>query len=144
MKKVLWVLGMLLSLGFFSACSSDDEVYSAFSKSDENSSESNEKTDSTGVDSYICGTIQLIDHEELGKYVFINELRMPEGDDKYNYIETVVVPKDEFPLQNYKTGDTISFNIVEVLSEFPPFRDSMHSYPPSTEYLCSIKLYKIL
>ena len=103
---------------------------------------SDEKMDSTGVESYICGTIQLIDYEEFGKYVFIDGLEMPKGDDKYSYIKTVVVPKDEFPLQKYQTGDVIYFNIVEVKSEFPPFRDAMHSYPSSTEYLCSIELYK--
>lgn len=139
MKKIILFLGVLLSLGVLSACSSDDEVYSTSSKN--NSSESEEKTDSTGTGSYICGTIQLIDHEELGKYVFIGGLKMPEGDDKFSYIETVVVPKDEFPLQDYHSGDIISFIIVEVKSEFPnPFRDAMHSYPPSTQYLCSIEL----
>ena len=137
MRKVIFVLGVLLSLGVFCACGSDDEVNSAFPDN-----KNDEKTDSTGLESYICGTIQLIDHEELGKYVFIGGLMMPEGDDNYSYIETVVVPKDEFPLQDYQSGDNISFVIVEVKSEFPPFRDAMHSYPPSTQYLCSIKLYK--
>ena len=142
MRKVLFGLGVLLSLELFSACSSDDEVNSTPLDNYEYSSKNDEKTDSTGLESYICGTIQLIDHEELGKYVFIGGLTMPEGDDKYSYIETVVVPKDEFPLQDYHSGDNISFIIVEVKSEFPPFRDAMHSYPPSTQYLCSIELYK--
>ena len=160
MKKVFFILGVLLSLGMFCACSSDDDipvvgdeqnsVGSIGNENDEgedsevteSSEDCDEKTDSIGLESYICGTIQLIDHEELGKYVFIGGLTMPEGDDKYSYIETVVVPKDEFPLQDYHSGDNIAFVIVEVKSEFPPFRDAMHSYSPSTQYLCSIKLYK--
>ena len=127
MRKLLLALGVLLSLGIFCACSSDDEVFSTSPDIDEN---------------YFCGTIQLFDHEELGKYVFIDVLKMPEGDDKYRYIKTVVVPKDKFPLLDYHTGDIISFVIVEVESEFPSFRDAMHSYPPSTQFLCSIELYK--
>ena len=142
MKKVLLILGVLLSLGLFCACSSGDEADSTSLERGDFSSRSEEKTDSTELESYISGTIRLFDHEELGKYVFVDELKMPEGDDKYSYLETVVVPKNEFPLQNYETGDVISFNIVEVLSEFPPFRDAMHSYSPSTQYLCSITLYK--
>ena len=149
----------MLSFGMFCACSSDDDIpvvgdvqnsignsgnendEGEDSEMTESGEDVDEKTDSTGVESYISGTIQLIDHEELGKYVFIDGLKMPEGDDKYSYIETVVVPKDEFPLQDYHSGDIISFVIVEVKSEFPnPFSDAMHSYPPSTQYLCSIEL----
>jgi len=135
MKKVFFIIGVLLTLGMFCACSNDDEV-------NPTSSESDEKTDSNESKTYISGTIRLFDHEELGKYVFIDELKMPEEDDTYSYIETVVVPKDEFPLQNYKAGDVISFNIVEVKWAFPMISDHMHSYPPSTQFLCSIILYK--
>lgn len=142
MKRIAFFMSVLLSLSMFCACSSDDVVDSTTTNSGDSSSENDEKTDSTKLESYICGTIQFINHEELGNYVFINELRMPEGEDNYNYIETVVVSKDEFPLQQYQTGDVIYFIIVEVKSEFPPFRDAMHSYPPSKEYLCSIELHK--
>ena len=159
MKKNFFILGVSLLFGMFCACSSDDgipvvgdgqnTVGSIGNENDEGENsevtesgeDGDEKTDSIGSESYISGTIQLIDHEELGKYVFIGGLKMPEGDDKFSYIETVVVPKDEFPLQDYHSGDIISFIIVEVKSEFPnPFRDAMHSYPPSTQYLCSIEL----
>ena len=122
MKKILFITGVLLLLGIFSACSSDDE-------------------DTDKSKAYISGTIRLFDHEELGKYVFIDELKMPKGDTQYSYIETVVVPKAEFPLQHFQTGDAITFKIVEVHSEFPLIRDAMLSYPPSTKYLCSIELY---
>ena len=119
MKNKIYLLGVLLSVVMVSACS-----------------------DNTEEESYICGTIQLIDYEALEKYVFIGELKMPKGNDKYSHIKTVVVPKDEFPLRDYHTGDIIYFTIVKVESEFPPFRDAMHIYPPSTQYLCSVKLHK--
>lgn len=123
MKNILFILiGMLLSFGILSSCSSDEE-------------------DTYKSKAYISGTIRLFDHEELGKYVFIDELKMPKGDTKYNYIETVVVSKAMFPLQHFQTGDAITFKIVEVHSEFPLIRDAMHSYPPSKKYLCSIELY---
>lgn len=135
-------MSVLLSVGLFCACSSGDETDSSPLERGDHSSRSEEKTDSTELESCISGTIRLFDHEELGKFVFIDELKMPEGDDKYSYIETVVVPKNEFPLQDYETGDVISFNIVEVKWAFPMFRDHLHSYPPSTQYVCSITLYK--
>ena len=139
MEKKLFTMFMMVLLAMAAVgvcgCDSDSEVNTTTSISDES-------TDSVGLESYICGTIQLFNHEELGKYVFIDKLIMPKGDDKYSFIKTVVVPKDEFPLLNYHTGDIIHFIIVEVESEFPPIRDAMHSYPPSTEFLCKIEIYK--
>ena len=67
--------------------------------------------------SCITGTIYIPDQEE--RCVFIGDLHMPNGVDKYSYMETVVVEKDDFPLQKYQTGDVIDFNIVEVKSEYP-------------------------
>ena len=94
------------------------------------------------VESCVSGTI-LIEPEESGQYVYIGELKMSPENEKYSYIETIVVPKDESPLQDYRKGDVIDFQILEVKSEFPPIRDAMHSYPfPYPEYLCSIKLCK--
>ena len=85
--------------------------------------------------SCITGTIYSFNHDESDKFVFIGGLTMP--GDKYSYIKTVVVPKDEFPLQNYKVGDIIVFNIVEIMSEYPtPYI----GWERCTAYLCSIKL----
>ena len=89
--------------------------------------------------SCITGTIYIPDQEVGEKYVFIMELKMPEGNANYSDIEHIVVPKDEFPLQNYQTGDVIDFNIVEVKSEYPP--DPI-GYVRHTVFLCSIKQCK--
>ena len=64
-------------------------------------------------------------------------------DSKYSYIEVVAVLKDEFPVQNYHTGDIVDFEIVEVKELIP--RIVLHLftdvYDPD-RYLCSIKLCK--
>jgi hypothetical protein len=118
MRKLTIVLSLLLSLGLFYACSSDEE-----DTSEESISES-----------CISGTI-VYEHDD---FVFVSGLKMPEND-IYSYINTVVVSKDEFPFENYQIGDVIDFEIVDVNYAFPPFKDTLHSYPPSTDYLCSIK-----
>jgi len=122
MKRALFVLGMLLTFGLFCACSSDDEVY-------------------TEAESCISGTIILYEgEEEPDDCVFIGYLTMPERvKDKYNRIKTVVIPKDEFPLQDYQDGDIIDFNIVEVKSSYPEIQIGV--FPP-TAFLCSISLCK--
>lgn len=114
MKKVVFMMSLLLTLGLFCACSNDDET------------------------SFISGSILLFDEEEIDDYVFIGKLTMPEGSG-YNYIKTVVIPKNEFPLQHYHEGEAIDFNIVEVKSQFPLIQT--HLFTP-TAYLCSIKLCK--
>lgn len=86
----------------------------------------------------ISGTIVAgCDNEESGNCVFIGGLVFPEGDEKYSYIETVVVPKDEFTLHDYKIGDKITFTIVEVKSTYP---ELYIGYERCTAFLCSIKI----
>lgn len=138
-KKLFFILGVLLSLGMFFACSSDEEVSSVSS-----SPESGEKKDSIESESCISGTIIIHEGDEgdenVDNNVFIGYLTMPEGEkDKYNYIKTVVVPKDEFPFQYYQDGDIIDFNIVEVKSTFPPIGTGLFT---PTAFLCSISLCK--
>ena len=124
MKKVLLALFCVLpSLAMFSACGSDDEE--------------SEIIDANGK--CISGTIFLTNGERESQYVFIHVLNYPEGDDKYRRINVVVVPKDEFPLSHYQSGDIISFSIVEVKFSYLDFTDGLHSQTP---YVCSIKLCK--
>jgi hypothetical protein len=125
-KRLFIYLPLLYAMMFSSmGCSGDDE--------------NNE------VKSCVSGTIYGIGPEGPGEpgYVFIGEIKVPTNDEKYSYIEIVVVPKDEFPLQDYQEGDVIDFQILEVKSEFPPYRDHLHIDPyPYPEFLCSIKLCK--
>ena len=124
MKKILLALFCVLpSLAMFSACGSDDEE--------------SEIIDANGK--CISGTIYLVNGERESQYVFIDVLNYPEGDDKYRRINVVVVPKDEFPLSHYQSGDIISFSIVEVKFSYLDFTDGLHSQTP---YVCSIKLCK--
>ena len=124
MKKILLALFCVLpSLGMLSACGSDDEE--------------SEIIDANGK--CISGTIFLTNGERESQYVFIDVLNYPEGDDKYRRINVVVVPKDEFPLSHYQSGDIISFSIVEVKFSYLDFTDGLHSQTP---YVCSIKLCK--
>ena len=132
MKKVFFVLGVLLSFGLFCACSSDEEV-SPVSSSPENG----EERDSVELKSCISGTICLTDEGDGKDLVFINELQLPKGDDTYSNIKTVVVLKDEFPLIQYQAGDIISFKIIKIWSSYP--RDDQGLDTP-TKYLCSIEL----
>ena len=124
MKKVILALFCVLpSLAMFSACGSDDEE--------------SEIIDANGK--CISGTIYLVNGERESQYVFIDVLNYPEGEEKYKNIKVVVVPKDEFPLSRYQTGDIISFSIVEVKFSYLDFTDGLHSQTP---YVCSIKLCK--
>ena len=114
-KRIFKFLPLLLLMAgamFVASCSSDDDMC-------------------------ITGTIHLYDPN--GLVVFIGELNIPEGCDQYSDIKTVVVSKDEFPIQHYQDGDVIDFNIVEVQYRFPPIQDAFHIYPPSASYMCSIK-----
>ena len=129
---------MITAGAMLTACSSDkeDEEYPT-------SSERTNKVDANEIVNYadICfsGRIALIEHEELGKYVFIGELISPEEIDNF-YIKTIVVPKDEFPLQKYKNGDIITFNIIEIKYSFPLIHPALYTYPSPSQFLCSIKL----
>ena len=123
MKKILLALFCVLpSLAMFSACGSDDEEP--------------EIIDANGK--CISGTIFLTNGERESQYVFIHVLNYPEEEDKYKHIKVVAVPKDEFPLSRYQTGDIISFLILEVKSSYLKFTDDLYDYP----YICSIKLCK--
>jgi hypothetical protein len=95
-------------------------------------------------DSCISGDIMLLKssypyNPGLEDYISIVRLNMPEGDDKYNYIKAVVVPKEELPSYFYYDGAVIDFNITEVKSRFPLVQTGDY---PQTVFLCSIKLCK--
>ena len=125
-KTAFIIMAMLASLGLLSACSSDEE----------------EKSPS----SCISGTI-IIDYEVDPDHLLIKDLEMPIGDNKYSFIKIVVVPIDEFPVQDYKTGDIIDFTIDEIKAPIPlmpmPSPDPIStSYTDTYKYLCSIKLCK--
>ncbi len=124
MKKVILALFCVLpSLAMFSACGSDDEEP--------------EIIDANGK--CISGTIFLTNGERESQYVFIHVLNYPEEEDKYKHIKVVAVPKDEFPLSRYQTGDIISFLIVEVKS---PYLNVTYGPMIQNLYICSIKLCK--
>ena len=121
--KFLILLLLVASTIFVASCSSDDEESAII--------------DANGK--CISGTIYLVNGERESQYVFIDVLNYPEGDDKYRRINVVVVPKDEFPLSHYQSGDIISFSIVEVKFSYLDFTDGLHSQTP---YVCSVKLCK--
>ena len=113
---------MLLAMGLTSACSSDDEL------------------ESIDLSSCISGTVHF---DQDGQYVYISELNMPDEECAFSYIETVVVPQNEFPFKDYHEGDIISFAIVKVKSEYPiipGLRDGLHR---ATTFLCSIKIISV-
>ncbi|MBQ9677833.1 MAG: hypothetical protein IJV44_06825 [Prevotella sp.] len=123
MKKFFLVLSLLLSLGTFCACSNDEEE---------------------SPSSCISGTIFIQDPSR--PYVYFDNLKMPK-DSKYSYIEVVAVLKDEFPVQNYHTGDIVDFEIVEVKESLPYWHVHVAlydygDYADPARYLCSIKLCK--
>lgn len=124
MKNKLVMMLCFLLIIISAGCSSDDDSYDTIHK-----------------ESCISGEIQLFKPLNPGieDYVSIVRLNMPEGDDKYNYIEAVVVPKDELPSRFYHDGVVVDFNIVEVKSPFPFVQTG--DYPP-TAFLCSIELCK--
>ena len=88
----------------------------------------------------ITGTVRLIEHEGLTEYVFIEDLEFPSHDTTYDYIEMIVVPKEEFPSQDYQSGDIISFTIKEIISPFPPFTQWPYTPPTYTCFIGSIQL----
>ena len=103
-KRIFKFLPLLLLVAgavFVASCSSDDD--SAIKESEGMS---------------LSGTIYLLNDD---KYVFIGigGLFFPNETGNYRYIETVVIPKDEFPLEQYQSGDNICFSIVGVKSTYP-------------------------
>jgi hypothetical protein len=92
-------------------------------------------------ESCITGKIQNVksDEEVVDNYVFIGVLNTSGEGAKYGYIKTVVVPKEDFPLQYYHVNDIISFDIMEVKSTYPV---NYLGYEKCTAYICTIKLCK--
>lgn len=91
---------------------------------------SNSDSDESDILANYCISGKIVgDDEEL---VFIRDLNMPAN---YNYIKTVVVPKDEFPLQQYQPGDIIDFKIVSIKSSYPA---DDQGFDKPTQYVCSI------
>ena len=142
-KKVFLtaIASLLLFVGIW-GCSSDEPI----------SDEPIEYSDEMCITECITGTILDIelDKERLQdydpefvkdskKYVFIEVVNMSKEDEQYDYIKAVVVPKKEFPLKQYQSGDIISFRIVEVKSTYP---QNYIGYNRCTAYICAIKLCK--
>lgn len=121
MKKTLFVLMCFLLTIISAGCSNDEDS----------------NTPNNESDSCISGTI--IYNEEIDNIVLIKELNIPEGNYKYKNLGAIIIPKDEFPFQQYHTGDIISFKIVEVRYTFP-FNHEEFDKP--IYYICSIKLCK--
>ena len=126
MKTIAITMCFLLITGL-AGCSKDDD-----------------SNDIDHKESCISGEIMLFKSDYpydpgLKDYISIVRLNMPEGDDKYNYIKAVVVPKEDLPSRFYQDGVVIDFNIVEVKSTFPPFQTGLFT---PTSYLCSIELCK--
>ena len=123
MKKssILWMFAMLMLAVGMSSCSSDDS------------------NDIGHNESCISGEIQLFINSSIEDYVSIVRLDMPKGNEEYNYIKTVVVPKEELPSRFYQNGVVVDFNITEVKSTFSPFQTGLFT---PTSYLCSIELCK--
>ena len=122
MKKYLFVLMCFLLTIISAGCSKDDD-----------SNENNK------IESCISGEIQLFINSSIEDYVSIVRLNMHEGNEEYNYIKAVVVPKEELPSRFYQDGVVIDFNITEVKSTFPLFQTGLFT---PTSYLCSIELCK--
>lgn len=98
------------------------------------------------LSSILCFVCPMVFSQTEAQVLFTCDKTIPsyyvlsdKGNANYSDIEHIVVPKDEFPLQNYQTGDVIDFNIVEVKSEYPP--DPI-GYVRHTVFLCSIKQCK--
>ena len=125
MKKKLLIMMCFLLITGLAGCSKDDD-----------------SNDIDHKESCISGEIMLFKPDYpydpgLKDYISIVRLNMPEGDDKYNYIKAVVVPKEDLPSRFYQDGVVIDFNIVEVKSPFP----SLHTGDyPQTVFICSIEL----
>lgn len=125
MKKFLFnLVGILLIIS--SAGCSKDEVPNVLNNQ---------------MESCISGEIQLFrsDNPDLDNYVSIIRLNMPEGDDNYSFIKTVVVPKEELSSCYNHDGVVIDFNIVEIKSPFPPAQTGLFT---PTSFLCLIELCK--
>ena len=124
MKNKLVMMMCFLLMVISAGCSKDDD-----------------SNDMSHKESCISGEISQFksDNPSLEDYISIVRLNMPEGDKEYDYIKSVVVPKEELPSRFYQDGVVIDFNIVEVKSTFPPFQTGLFT---PTSFLCSIELCK--
>ena len=127
MKKNLFMMMCFLLMIISAGCSKDDDSNTTSHK-----------------ESCISGEIMLLKSDYpynsgLKDYISIVRLIMPEGDDNYDYIKAVVVPKEELPSRFFYDGAVIDFNITEVKDIFPQVDTGDHS--PSV-FLCSIELCK--
>ena len=107
-------------------------------------SKDDDSNDMSHKESCISGEIMLLKSDYpynpgLKDYISVIRLNMPEGDDKYNYIKAVVVPKEELPSRFYYDGAIIDFNIVEVKDMLPLVHTGDRT---PTAFLCSIELCK--
>jgi len=76
--------------------------------------------------------------KEIEDNVFIGGLKFSEEDEKqYGYIETILVPKEKFPIKDYRIGDVISFKISKIISSYHGIRTN-----PIRSYTCEIELYE--
>ena len=93
------------------------------------------KIDKEHIDGYRPNVLK-----DIKNNVFIGWLEFSEEDEKqFGFIETILVPKNQFPVQDYQFGDTISFRIVEVKSTYP---NPYFGVDECTAYICDIELCK--
>ncbi len=117
MKKVFFILGVLLSLGMFWACSSDDEVI------DENGGQSQiTLNDTISNDADSCENE--INISECYEVEFRNKgeenatalvCKKPDGIEGPNVNDYLVFPIDNINLNNIKEGDHIMIRIISYM-----------------------------
>ena len=117
MKKVFFILGVLLSLGMFWACSSDDEVI------DENGGQSqitlndtiNNDADSCENEINIseCYEVEIcnIGEEKATALVY----KKPDGIEGPNVNDYLIFPIDNINLDNVKIGNHIMIRIISYM-----------------------------
>jgi hypothetical protein len=117
MKKVFFILGVLLSLGMFWACSSDDEVI------DENGGQSQitiNDTISNDADSCEneiniseCYEVEFRNKGEENATALV--CKKPDGIEGPNVNDYLVFPIDNINLNNIKEGDHIMIRIISYM-----------------------------
>ena len=117
MKKVFFILGVLLSLGMFWACSSDDEVI------DENGGQSqitlNDtiRNDADSCENEIniseCYEVEFRNKGEENATALV--CKKPDGIEGPNINDYLVFPIDNINLNNIKEGDHIMIRIISYM-----------------------------
>lgn len=115
MKKVILFLGMLLSLGMISACSSDDVVenggQSQISRND--TINNNTNTDKNDINSSGCYEVEFWNKGEEKATCLV--CKKPDGTEGPNVNDYLIFPTDNINLNNIKTGDHIMIRILSYM-----------------------------